>query len=98
MNAAEQPQFDFTSNGSEEGFHKWQDQRREAVRQLARKLGLPLERKVEVWLRGEIRLVGVLSLREQNLFLPEDRDPRLELTVDNVSFTPVELISCVAVD
>ena len=98
MNSAEQRQFDFGSEGSEAGYHKWQEERREAMRQLARSLGLPLERKVEVWLRGEIRLVGVLRLLEQRLFIPENGDPGLQLTVDGVAFEPAEILSCVAVD
>jgi hypothetical protein len=98
VKSAEQSQFDFSSSGREEGYRKWQDQRHQAMRLLARKLGLPLERKVEVWLIGEIRLIGILRLREQSLFVPEKGDPRLELIVDNVPFTPAEMVSCVAVD
>jgi hypothetical protein len=75
---------------------QWLAQRRLAVRQLSHKLGLPLGRKVEVWLKGEIRLVGVLRLREDQLFVPDDRDPELELMVDNVPFVPGEMTSCVA--
>ena len=61
-------------------------------------MGLPLGRKVEVWLQGDIRLAGVLRLREEQLFVPEDYEPRLELVVDNVPFTPGEILSCVVLD
>jgi hypothetical protein len=98
VDSADQGQFDFNSHRGEDGYGAWQDQRRQAMRQLARKLGLPLEHRVEVWIRGEIRLVGILRLREQTLFVPEDRDSRLELIVDNVPFTPDEMTSCVALD
>jgi hypothetical protein len=98
MDSARQPQFDFSSGHHEEGYRNWLEQRHQAMQQLACKLGLPLERKVEVWLRGEIRLVGVLRLREQKLFIPEKDDPRLELVVDNVPFTPGEVVSCVALE
>lgn len=98
MNSAEQPEFDFASDSREEGYRKWHDQRRNATRQLARKMGLPLERRVEVWLRGDIRLEGILRLREPRLFIPTGVDPRLELIVDNVPFTPGEMLSCVAMD
>jgi hypothetical protein len=98
VNPAEQSQFDFGGSSGEQGWRRWHEQRREAHRQLARKLGLPLDRKVEVWLHGEIRLVGTLRLREQTLFLPEESNSRLELMVDNVRFTPGEMASCVAID
>ncbi|MCI0538486.1 MAG: hypothetical protein L0Z50_25035, partial [Verrucomicrobiales bacterium] len=67
-------------------------------RKLASKLGLPLERKVEVWLRGDIRLNGTLKLREEQLFVPEERELRVELMVDGVPFTADEMISCVRAD
>jgi len=95
---APQQQFNFGLPGQTDGYHHWHEQRRDSQRQLARKMGLPLERKVEVWLRGEIRLVGVLRLREEQLFIPEDYEPRLELVVDNVPFTPGEILSWVALD
>jgi hypothetical protein len=93
-----QQQFNFNSPTQSDGYNTWQQQRREALRQLARKMGLPLERKVEVWLQGDIRLVGVLRLREEQLFVPEDYQPKLELLVGNVPFTPGEMLSCVALD
>ncbi len=68
------------------------------MRQLAAKLGLPVGRKVEVWLRGEIRLTGILRLREELLFVPEGREARLELIVDNVPFSATEITSCTCVE
>lgn len=70
----------------------------QTMRRLARTLGLPLERKVEVWLRGDIRLVGILRLREPMLFVPTERETHIELCVDNVPFTIGEIVSCVAFD
>ena len=93
----DQIQFNFDANRSEEGYNQWREQRWQAMRQLGRKMGLPLERHVEVWLRGEIRLTGILRLHDDILFVPDDPNPRLELIVDNVRFTPEEMISCVAV-
>ena len=93
-----QGELNFDSSQSEEGYNQWREQRWQAMRQLSRKMGLPLERKVEVWLCGEIRLIGILRLHEDMLFVPDDQNPRLQLVVDNVRFTPEEMISCVAVD
>jgi hypothetical protein len=68
------------------------------MRELALKIGLPLGRKVEVWLRGEIRLIGILRLREETLFVPQEREAQLELIVDNVPFLPAEITSCVSAE
>ena len=38
-------------------------------------MGLPLNQPAEVWLKGGIRLRGVLRLKEEQLFVPEHRDP-----------------------
>ena len=98
MNPPGQPEFDFSFNQSEEGYNRWREERWQTMRQLSRKIGLPLERRVEVWLRGEIRLCGILRLREDLLWVPQNPTSQLELTVDKVSFTSDEMISCVAVD
>lgn len=98
MVPGEQPEFSFDPSGNEDGYRGWQDQRRAALDRLAAQMGLPLGRKVEVWLRGEIRLVGVLRMRHETLFLPEKRDNHMELIVDNVPFLPSEIQSCVAID
>ena len=98
VNSLSQSQLDFTARPDEKGYRTWCDQRLEATRQLARKLGLPLARRVEVWLRNEIRLEGVLALSEEKLFVPDVPDPQLKLIVDGVSFTPGEIVSCVAMD
>jgi hypothetical protein len=90
-----QCEFNFDPGGRDEGYRSWLDQRRSALRLLAAKLGLPLGRKVEVWLRGEIRLTGILRLREETLFVPEGREAQLQLTVDNVPFSPAEITSCI---
>ena len=58
-------------------------------------MGLPLNQPAGVWLKGGIRSRGVLPLKEEQLFVPEKRDPRLELTVDGVSFLAAEIESWV---
>ena len=98
MTSTVQREFNFDPDGSEEGYRGWQEQRRAAMRELAVKIGLPLGRKVEVWLRGEIRLIGILRLREETLFVPEKRDAQLELIVDNVPFSPAEITACVCAE
>ena len=98
MQPSEQVCFDLFGAGPTTGYDLWREQRRQALKELSRKMGLPLGRKVEIWLRNDIRLLGVLRLREEQLFIPEQRDPQLELTVDNVPFVPGEMKSCVVLD
>ncbi len=98
MTTSGQTEFSFDSNGSAQGYRDWQEQRRAAARLLAVRLGLPLGRKVEVWLRGEIRLTGILRLREELLFVPKEREASLQLIVDNVPFSVEEISSCACVE
>jgi hypothetical protein len=93
-----QIEFNFEAGARQEGYRGWLEERQRALRLLASKLGLPLGRKVEVWLRGEIRLTGILRLREEALFVPEQREACLELVVDNVPFSPAEITSCICTD
>ena len=93
-------QLDFTFMPSAEasGFDRWQEQRIEAMRVIAHKLDLPIGHAVEVWLKDNVRLRGVLRLREELLFLPEGGESSLQLIVDNVAFTVGEMESCVRTD
>jgi hypothetical protein len=93
-----QSEINFGSWQAENGFQAWLNQRRNALTQLAEKLGLPLGHPVEIWLKGDVRLNGVLQLAQTPLFVPEDRNPRLELRIDRCNFTPAEIASCVRLD
>lgn len=93
-----QIQLDFSNPEGEEGYRSWMEQRRAAMEVLARKHGLPLGHDVEVWLFDGIRLRGRLELSEEKLFVPEERNPDLELRIDRATFTPREIESCVRMD
>jgi hypothetical protein len=93
-----QSQFNFETAATEQGYQKWVDNRRVAVQDIARRVGLPLEHEVEVWLCGGVRLRGKLRLQEQILFIEEERLRHLELVVDHVAFTYREMESCVRLD
>ena len=69
-----------------------------AAAELARRIGLPLDHEVEVWLRGGVRLRGKLHLQEAMLFLEEERLRHLGLVVDRVALTYREMESCVRLD
>jgi hypothetical protein len=93
-----QGEFHFDSGVSGDGYTQWLAGRRVAVEALARRMNLPLGHHVEVWLNGGVRLRGVLRLKNETLFIEEERLRHLELTVDHVPFTYRDLESCVRLD
>jgi len=93
-----QREFDFNQIGTETGLEKWVAARRVSVQQLARQIHLPLGHTVEVWLVGGVRLRGKLRLKEEILFLEEERVRHLELRVENIPFFYREMESCVRLD
>ena len=99
--AAEPSQSDFNLSNtaiSHDGYSLWREERAEVMKKIARKLGLPLERRVQVWLTGEIRLEGVLLLKDSSWFPETISSEALELTVDGVPFKPSEMTSCIRLD
>ena len=97
MNAG-QLEISFGSAHTESGFQAWLNQRRGALTKLASELGLPLGRHVEIWLKGDVRLNGVLELAHAPLFSGESRNPELELRIDRCTFTPRDIESCIRLD
>ncbi|MGA2866808.1 MAG: hypothetical protein ABSF95_20230 [Verrucomicrobiota bacterium] len=93
-----QGQLNLGDGGTEQGYTQWLTGRRLAAAELARRMGLPLGRQVEVWLCGGIRLRGKLRLQEELLFIEEERVRHLELLVEGVPFTYREMESCVRLD
>jgi hypothetical protein len=93
-----QGEFDFGAANGGEGYNRWLAQRKLAMVELARKINLPLDHPVEVWLVGGIRLRGKLQLQEEKLFLDEDTVQQLRLQVDHVPFSVGEMESCVRLD
>lgn len=93
-----QDEFNFGTATGGEGYAQWLAGRKLAAAELAHQLGLPLGHEVGVWLTGGIRLRGKLQLKEEMLFIEEDRVRHLELRVDRVSFAVREMESCVRLD
>jgi len=93
-----QDEFDFSAGGAGDGYNHWLTQRQQALLELARKINLPLNHPVEIWLLGGIRLRGKLQLQEEKLFVPEDNLGNLALQVDQVPFSLHEMESCVRLD
>ena len=95
-----QSEFDFTQSqaAADDGLTHWQRQREHGLRQLASRLGLPLNRMVEVWLKDGVRLRGLLQLKEAALFLESVDEHTLQLTVNRVDFRYSEIESCLRTD
>ncbi len=93
-----QSEFNFAAGESERGYTQWVAGRQMAAEELARRIHLPLGHEVEVWLCGGIRLRGKLRLREEQLFIEEERVRHLEFVVDRVTFALREMESCVRLD
>ena len=93
-----QSELDFETIGNGRGYSQWLARRRVAVEELARRINLPLGHEVEVWLHGGIRLRGRLLLKEEMLFIEEEKLPHLQLAVERVGFSYQEMESCVRVD
>jgi hypothetical protein len=93
-----QSEFNFAGGGACEGHTRWLEGRRLAAHELARRMNLPVGHQVEVWLAGGVRLRGLLRLKEELMFIEEERARHLELTVDHVAFTYRDMESCVRLD
>jgi hypothetical protein len=93
-----QSELGFGEDGSNEGYTRWLLGRQVATEILARKMGLPLDHEVEVWLIGGLRLRGKLRLQEEALFIEEERIRHLGLQIGKVTFTYREMESCVRLD
>jgi len=94
----EQADLSFEGNPREEGHARWLAGRSLGRQAMAVKLNLPLGHKVEIWLIGNIRLQGMLRLKEDLLFIEEKDVASLELVVEKVPFRLAEIESCVRLD
>jgi hypothetical protein len=92
-----QGEFDFalqSANGPD-ALEMWRERRRRDLMEIARKIGLPLGQKVEVWLKCGIRLRGRLEFHEELLFMSTTTLSNAEFQVDETAFTYSEMESCV---
>ena len=92
VNLAVQPELHLMSDRRTGGLERWREPRREGRRRSAPGLGFSFERKVQVWLRGEIRLVSVLSPSAERSGNPEKAWFPGEFTLGD------ERMSCIAVE
>jgi len=97
-----QLEFDFgatVSNPDEpDGFTRWREALRAQEDAEARRLGLPLRRKVEVQLECGVLLRGRLEFAEPELFRLTRRPVRLALKVGGSVFDHSQIARCIALD
>jgi hypothetical protein len=95
------------AEATETGFEAWQREQRERNNEFARRLGLPLGRRVEVVLHGGTTLRGLLSLgspgKKRGKLPPGPAANRatrtlLPLLVGSTPVTAGEIASCVGLD
>jgi hypothetical protein len=93
-----QGELDFGSRGEprEDGMALWRRERETQQLEMARKLGLPIGREVEVWLQDGVRLRGKLRLHEESLLSPECTE-QLRLEVDRTVFVAGEIERCLRI-
>lgn len=97
MSQQAQAEFDFAA-GQGDGLSAWREQRRDALRLLAQKLGLPLGRRVEVRLVDGVVVEGLLALREDTLFPEQTDTTNIHLTIGRVDFRHSDVEACVCRD
>lgn len=88
--------LDFGAFGPGDGLEAWRKEQEERFREMARKLGLPLGREAEVWLKDGVRLRGRLELAELELIQPGAGE--LRLRVGQTTFKIGEMDSCLRRD
>ena len=91
--------FDFNApRDGGDGYSRWQSERQQARAALARKLGFPLGHRVEVELKGEVILRGLLHLAEDELWMDQSRDFSVRLRIERCAFMASEIVRCVRLD
>ena len=81
-----------------DGLSRWRDEREQAIRAFAIKLGLPVDHLVEVRLKDGVILRGNLRVGDVVLSLEYLDRGKLALEVDGLVFYYRELDSCVRLD
>ena len=87
--------FELRTVNAPDALQSWREQRKRDLMELARKLGLPLGQKVEVWLKCGIRLRGRLEFHEELLVMSGATLANSEFQVDGTGFIYSEMESCV---
>src|ERR1051325_346434 len=77
------------------GLDSWHKEQQRQRQELARSLGLPLGKNVEIWLHGGIRLRGELRLEDATLLHVQSTLQNTRFEVNGLPFGYAEIESCV---
>jgi hypothetical protein len=94
MSQPRQDEFEFGA-AAPTAIDKWRTEQQRQRQELARNLGLPLGKEVEVWLRGGVRLRGALRLADAMLLHTNATVENTPFEVSAVRFKYSEMESCV---
>ena len=95
---AKQSEFNFEINSQNDGLASWHRERDATMRELAVRLGLPIDHRVEVRLKDGVIVAGQLRVGEVLLSLEKFNRGQLSLAVDDFIFSYSEIESCVRLD
>jgi len=98
MEKPTQSEFSFDTSSQSDGLASWHREREDVMRELAIKLGLPIDHQVEVCLKDGVVVRGNLRVGEVLLSLEKFSRGKLALAVDGFIFTYSEIESCVRLD
>ena len=97
-----QPEFDFlaleTRPGGEAGYLRWREEMREQDEAEARRLGVPVRKRVEALLDCGVVLEGRLEFAEPELLRLERRTAKLALKIGSSVFDHSQITRCVVLD
>jgi hypothetical protein len=93
-----QTEFDFETSSQSDGLTSWHRERDDVMRELAIKLGLPIDHQAEVRPKDGVVVRGKLRVGEVLISLENFSRGKLALAVDGFVFTYSEIESCVRLD
>lgn len=81
-----------------DGLDRWHAQRAEALKELSRRLGVPVGARVRVTLSDGVELTGTLAVVEEDLWVPPPEAAAPRLRIGRCTFGLDDLESCVRED
>ena len=97
---SEQQELDFNAPRSDlwDGINHLEIEMLKERRELAVKMGLPLDRQVEVTLSDGRTLKGLMKVHERDLFIPQKRSADILIEIGTIVFRACDISSCLRLD
>ncbi|MCS1411165.1 MAG: hypothetical protein M2R45_04362 [Verrucomicrobia subdivision 3 bacterium] len=94
----QQLSLNFDEPTKERGYRAWLKERTEVQRKLVQELRFPLNKNVEVWLQGNVRLEGKLELAPVKKAKTKQEKDDLLLRIGRATFHYREIMSCININ